>query len=364
MVRETRPEFLIAKGRKTMYPFSDGSFAVKNGWYVIAWAHEIGRQPTERNILNEPVALYTTEAGDPVAIGGRCPHRHFPLAAGCLRGDDIVCGYHGIAFGPDGRCTDIPSQDHIPTSYRVRHYPLVKHWEWLFIWPGDPDKADPALLPDLGEIGITDPRFVARPFYFHEINARYQLMNDNLLDLSHLAYLHGSSIGVKENATTHDVRQESDRWMRSTRLLKAVPQAPFLQADPSYTGPVDRLVQMDFCLPGFHWGVDDTVRSESASQVADDLLMAFKVYHAVTPATFDTSYYFFAMAAMQEDHLNDKYEQLIAVVGEDIFASQAIERMLKLYPQPPGELMLKSDTHAVRGRRLLQAMMDAEATAN
>ena len=91
-----------------MYPFKEGSFAPRNGWYVAAFTYELKHELLSRWILNEPVVLYRTESGVPVALDGRCPHRHFPLGKSCLKGDEIQCGYHGITFGPDGKCTRVP----------------------------------------------------------------------------------------------------------------------------------------------------------------------------------------------------------------------------------------------------------------
>lgn len=178
-----------------MYPFSEGSFAPRNGWYVAAFASEVGETLLARTILNEPVVLYRKHDGVAVAVGGRCPHRHFPLGASRREGDAIVCGYHGITFGSDGRCIRIPSQDHVPQSYRIPAYPLIEHGVWLFIWMGDPGRADPALLPALDAIGFDIPGAPLHPIAFHEIACRYQLLNDNLLDLSHLSFLHGRTSG-------------------------------------------------------------------------------------------------------------------------------------------------------------------------
>jgi len=194
-----------------MYPFTEGSFAVRNGWYVAAFAQDVQRALISRWILNEPVVLYRTEAGEAVAVAGRCPHRHFPLGQSQLSGDEIICGYHGITFGPDGLCTRVPSQQTVPGVYKIRKYPLVERGLWLWIWPGDPALADESLLPDLQDAGFHDPRFRFQPYYTHEIAGRYQLLNDNLLDLTPLAVLHRSSIGVAENASIPEEREETPR---------------------------------------------------------------------------------------------------------------------------------------------------------
>ena len=342
-----------------MYPFNPESFAVRNGWYVAAFARDVTHALCSRTILNQPVVLYRKENGEAVAVGGRCPHRHFPLGKSCLKGDTIVCGYHGITFGPDGKCVNIPSQRGVPNAYRIPTYPLVEHGMWLWIWPGDPEKADPGLLPDLQEIGCEGGGMVARPFYTHEVNCRYQLLNDNLLDLSHLAFLHGSSIGTLENASTPEKLEQRPGFLSSRRYITNAPSTPSSETmGRQYTGPEDRVIGMDFYLPGFHAGVGEHLYPQGHPQAGQRLHYS-RVYHAITPATYDTAYYFFGMSTPGGQRLNLAEKYLVPVIAEDIFASEEIEKMLKLVGHP-SELMLKSDRNAVMGRRALQAMMDAE----
>ena len=140
-----------------MYPFKPGSFAPRNAWYVVAFANEVGRALIGRTVINTPLAIYRKENGELVALDGRCPHRHFPLAKSCLEGDNVRCGYHGFAFGPDGQCVDIPSQAHAPLSYRVPTYPIVEHGLWVMtdeiyehlVYGGAASVSLPALLPEL-----------------------------------------------------------------------------------------------------------------------------------------------------------------------------------------------------------------------
>lgn len=348
-----------------MYPFKDGCFAPRNGWYVAAFAHEIGRQLLSRWILNEPVVMYRTEAGEATAINGRCPHRHFPLGKSRLEGDTIVCGYHGITFGPDGRCTRVPSQQHVPSSYRVRHYPLVQHGIWMFIWPGDPDLADPALLPDLTTADYFAPGFRIEPFYALEVKGRYQLLNDNLLDLTHLAYLHGTSIGVEANASVPEEREEIGNMLRSRRQMRNVPPPPSYAGVLDYDGLVDRVSGMDFHLPGFHSGIDAMTIPEDHPTRGGEMLTNRRVFHAVTPGKHDTTNYFFALGGrnMGDAEIERSRQYLRPVIEEDAMATREIEEMIETLDYTPSELMLKSDASAVRGRRALQAMMDRELAA-
>jgi len=345
-----------------MYPFNEGSFAPRNAWYVAAFAHEIDRSLTGRTILGEPVVLYRKEDGTAVAVGGRCPHRHFPLAASCLSGDTIICGYHGIAFGADGECTDIPSQDFVPRSYRIPTYPLVEHGMWAWIWPGDPALADTGLLPDLEEIGFAGHGDTPVPLFFREVACRYQLLNDNLLDLTHLAVLHGSSIGVPENASTPVEVIQEERVIRGRRVILGAPPTPVIARRHPDATRVDQIVGMDFHLPGFHAGVGDHVRSADDPVRAGEPLQRSRVFHAVTPATQHSCYYWFGMVSLG-DQIDPEQARasLDPVIDEDVFASEEIEKMLQLIGGRPRELMLRSDLLAVNGRRMLQAMMDAES---
>lgn len=346
-----------------MYPFTPGSFAPKNAWYVAAFIEDIGRELVGRTIVNTPVVLYRKEDGEAVALDGRCPHRHFPLAKSCLKGDTIVCGYHGIAFGPDGECVDVPSQAHAPKALRVPTYPLVEHGMWLWIWVGEPDKADRALLPSLVELGLEGEGLTPHTMFFHEVPCRYQLLNDNLFDLSHLAFLHGTSIGTLENASTPEELEKRPGFVSSMRHIRGAPTPPIMHKLGTYpTDTIDRSMGMASHLPGLHCGITRVSYPADHPQAAGQFISMNRVYHAITPATPRTCYYHFAVAVEPGVDVDQMRVNLAPVIDEDIFASVEIEKMLDLYDGvPPPERMVKSDKNAVEGRRMLQAMMDAEA---
>jgi phenylpropionate dioxygenase-like ring-hydroxylating dioxygenase large terminal subunit len=101
---------------------------IRNEWYVAAESAEVGRRPMDRTLLGHGVLLYRKLDGSPVALRNRCPHRSFPLSKGTLKGDDVVCGYHGLQFGSNGRCErraelrrrgymPMPSRECAPVKY-------------------------------------------------------------------------------------------------------------------------------------------------------------------------------------------------------------------------------------------------------
>jgi phenylpropionate dioxygenase-like ring-hydroxylating dioxygenase large terminal subunit len=137
-----------------MEPHDPGSFAnhatplIRNCWYVAARYEEIGRTPLARKLLNVDVVLWRTQAGIPVAMRNRCPHRSFPLARAKLVGDRLVCGYHGMEFGPDGVCAHMPALARAPSTAMVHTYPTADRGPLTWIWMGATDLADESLIPD------------------------------------------------------------------------------------------------------------------------------------------------------------------------------------------------------------------------
>lgn len=342
-----------------MYPFTDGSYAPKNGWYVAAFCHEIGEELLSRWILNQPVVMYRKADGTAVAVQGRCPHRHYPLGASKRVGDAIQCGYHGITFDHAGQCTFVPSQQAIPGVYTIHAYPLVERGLWAWIWPGDPALADESLIPTAQEMGLDIEGIYAKPFYYHHVDGRYQLLNDNLLDLTHLGYLHASSIGTPDDAATPEERDVSDRRISSRRIMRNTQPPPAFQEMFDFSGPIDRVSGMDFYFPGFHSGVGDVYVAQGHERAGEQLRMS-RVWHAVTPAKTHSTNYFFGMGSRDRDGVEAMVEYLKPVLEEDIFATVEIEKIISTLDDLPPELMLKSDGTAVLGRRKLQAMMDAE----
>ena len=85
-----------------------------------------------------------------------------PLSLGRLEGDTLRCGYHGLRFDARGRCVEIPGQTQIPPDAAIRAYPLVERFNWVWIWMGDPKRADPALIP-IGGGWITRNGLVPSP---------------------------------------------------------------------------------------------------------------------------------------------------------------------------------------------------------
>ncbi|MEQ6333758.1 aromatic ring-hydroxylating dioxygenase subunit alpha [Sphingobium sp. MK2] len=343
-----------------MFPFKDDHFAPLNRWYIAAWSNELTTTPFERWILDEPVAMYRTEDGQCVAVDGRCPHHLFPLGKSKLNGNNIRCGYHGLEFAPDGSCVAAPFLDHIPSSCRIKSYAVAERWEWVWIWPGDPALADESLIPDHFDIKLTDPAYLAEPARHAEINARYQLINDNLLDLTHVEVLHASTIGeagvgrVKEEVTS------GDGWIKSDRYLPDTSVPPAFQL---FLGDqmVDRRFGMKWQMPALHVGYD--LFTQPASQGNGAHVGQLNVFHAVTPARKHACHYFVATSrdfGVEDKNASTMFRAAVsATLDEDMFAAEEVERHLQA-TSTPRELLFRSDATLVKGRRMLEELMASE----
>jgi phenylpropionate dioxygenase-like ring-hydroxylating dioxygenase large terminal subunit len=199
---------------------------IRNLWYVAAWSHDVpAGKPVASDVIGEPVVLYRRGGGALVALEDRCPHRHAPLSLGRVEGDDLRCMYHGLRFGPDGSCVEVPGTATVPPRLHARTLPVVERWGWVWVWPGDPAQADPARVPRA--FGLDDPEWDYRSGGF-EYEADYELLNDNLCDLSHLDFVHettlGRSTGAKWSTDHPRIDAEDDglrieRWFRDHPIM-------------------------------------------------------------------------------------------------------------------------------------------------
>jgi vanillate O-demethylase monooxygenase subunit len=269
---------------------------VRNAWYVAAWDHEVTREMRRRIILDEPVLLFRRDDGQPVALEDRCCHRQAPLSMGKLVGNIVQCPYHGLQFDTTGKCIKVPSQDRIPASARIRNYPVVERNHWIWIWMGDPAKADPALIEDFHWMDDPGWRFGGSTLH---VDANYLLVVENLLDTTHLPFLHPTSLGTDAFARSEfEVTREGDR-VKATRWLMNELPAPFHKQMGGFADgvKVDRWQIAMFGPPCFvKLDVGSAPVGTGARQGDRSQGMNMYNLNAITPETEKTAHYFFAQA--------------------------------------------------------------------
>ena len=269
---------------------------VRNAWYVAAWDHEVTRSLTRRILLNEPVVLFRTDSGKAVALEDRCCHRQAPLSMGKLVGNIVECPYHGLQFDPTGKCVKVPSQERVPANARVKSYPLVERYHWLWIWLGDPAKADPALIEDFHF--LDDPAWGYGGSYL-KVEANYLLLVENLLDTTHLPFLHPTTLGTDAFARSEfEVAREGDRIQVARWLMNELP-APFHKQMGGFPDgmKVDRWQIAHYGPPSFvKLDVGSSPVGTGAREGNRSQGMNMWNLNAITPETEKTAHYFYAQA--------------------------------------------------------------------
>jgi phenylpropionate dioxygenase-like ring-hydroxylating dioxygenase large terminal subunit len=266
--------------------------ALRNAWYVAAWADELGRDTLlGRTILSEPVVMFRDAAGVAHAIGDRCPHRFAPLHLGKHVGDAVQCGYHGLEFGADGRCSRNPhGSGAVPQGASVPVYPVVERYGMAWIWMGSAPPDESLIPADFAFAGDGTRAHIKG--YLH-VNANYLLLVDNLMDLSHGLYLHAGFLANEEMREDFapEARLEGDIVVCEREQPNIKPPAIWAPSLPEGTERVDYFSNVYWYPPAFvihpvgcrmlgkEEGVDGGVSSRSA--------------HMFTPETESTSHYFY-----------------------------------------------------------------------
>jgi len=336
---------------------------LKNFWYVAAWSHELVGTPLGRVILNEPVVLFRDANGDPIALEDRCPHRRVPLSMGkVVEGGLLQCHYHGLRFDKTGSCVRIPGQEMIPPTAKARSYPVVERYRWVWIWMGDPALADAATIPDYHY--LDSPDWGAKGTLFH-VNANWQLIVDNLLDLTHLAFVHETTIGnaaVAENAAVKVKRSPNNVMV--TRWIIDKPAPPTYVKAGNFTTNVDRWQIIDFVPPAFlrlSVGATPTGTGAPEGRFVDGIHM--RNLNAITPETETTTHYFWAQAHdfdVRNAQLTDMiFEQVKTAFLEDVAVFEAQQRVISANPNAP-QIDINADAGGIQARRILDRLHQDE----
>ena len=332
---------------------------LRNFWYVAAWPSEIGEKPLARTICGEEIAFYRTGDNKVVALEDRCCHRNLPLTMGKVEGDNLRCGYHGLLFDKSGQCVEVPGQSQIPPGARVKSYPLVEKWKLLWIWMGDPAKADEKTIPDW--YYMDHPDWVAahgndeKPLY---MRCNWELNNDNLLDLMHVVYVHPATLGgagLDNNPVTTTRLQNSVRMMRWSSDVEPV---PLLAKLAGFNGTVSDRWQATTCELPSHCTIDaGFAEAGKVDRDGDwDQGVRLRALITATPETETTSFMFYAQCrnfARGDEEVSQRFiKQIRAIFDQDIAVMEGQQRINSALPNA-ATVEIRCDVPVVAMRRLV-----------
>lgn len=339
---------------------------LRNCWYVAGWEDEVPADGLfERTLLNESILFYRRTDGSLVALENRCPHRGAPLHVGRREGDSVRCGYHGLKFNAAGVCTEIPGQDLIPPRACVRSYPVVAKDELLWIWMGDPALADDRAIVRFP--WHTDAGWRRKRAYLH-YQAPYTLIVDNLLDFSHLAFVHSTTIGTPSTASTRAQVEAIEGGLKVTRRYYNDQIQANRRSIATFDGPADRWQIYEWFAPSFLRLYTGSAPAGTGAHEGHLVPEAMQYRHCSvqTPETGSTTHYWFTHAANFKTETSEVIDVVFDGVqrafqeDKDIIEHQ--QRALKL-GRPFEPMGIAHDSAMVQARRLMKRLLDEEARA-
>lgn len=337
-------------------------------WYVAAWSDEVTQQPLARTFCDEPVVLFRGASGSVIALEDRCCHRNLPLSQGKVEGDCLACGYHGMVYDARGLCVRIPGQDFIPKNACVRSFPVREQDGMVWIWPGDPARVGEMEPPPYPF--HSDPRWAHRSSRY-VIGGHHELINDNLIDLSHVGYVHGKTIGGTPQAHSEanlEVQRLPDgvvvrRWMRDSL------PPPTYQRTYGFAGRIDRWMEIGF-VPGLvqiYIGANDAGQGVDEKGHMDSL--GIRIFNGITPEGAGSTHYFWSAAhnfKVDDPAVTQAFfNEIAATFAEDKVVIEAQQERFARFPRRPN-VALQSDAGGVHARRVIAEAMrrqESQATA-
>jgi vanillate O-demethylase monooxygenase subunit len=301
---------------------------LRNAWYMVTWSKElVAGAPVATSVLGESITL--------------------------RRGDD------GSVRALD---------DH--SGLRV--YPTAERHSAVWIWMGKPERADVGRIVDF--VGPDHPDWAMLPGRM-DYDADYRLIQDNLLDLTHVPYVHRSSFGRGD-------ARINDAWIRAevhvtpledgVRVLRWVAGTP---ASPSLRQPegtmVDALTAYDYRVPGIFLLTTRHYLAGAAArfprELPTDIEPLFTTFscQAVTPLDARRTCYHFAYGPSRKhpgaEAMKDGFATLaLKAFNEDKVLIEAQQQIIDADPSRR-MVMLDFDRSPVMYNRLVAKLMAEEA---
>jgi phenylpropionate dioxygenase-like ring-hydroxylating dioxygenase large terminal subunit len=352
------------------YPFPHDHAYARNQWYIAAWAAEVGAEPMARTILDQEIVFWRTADGEISALAGLCPHRWAPMATGKVLGDTLQCPYHGAEFDRSGGCVRVPGMDRPPPSLTLRRFPVVELGPCIWIWPGDEEACDLDLLPDAASVGLGGDGWRVDPAGPITIQARPQLLIENLFDQSHLGTVHPSTLTVDGVHIIPDYVEHAVTDARFS-VVRELPVSPADEGARAVFPDLDQYMNARLFNELLGVAVIVSIGSHTYAVEADGgsprLVGRMNFLHGVTPCTAHSTHYFGAMTrdfAQDNDDLTTMLmERNVQVMLEDVKVLEAIEPGLDMHADPRREVHFGTDAAAMQVRQRMMRVIGAEVGA-
>tara|TARA_Y100001936_G_scaffold253479_1_gene318374 strand:- start:9978 stop:11021 length:1044 start_codon:yes stop_codon:yes gene_type:complete len=338
-------------------------YFVRNAWYAACWGSDLEFGiPLGKTVLGEQIVIWRDSDGAAVALEDRCCHRHLPLSLGRVTGDTLQCGYHGLEFDRSGICVNVPGQSRVPPGAQIRSYPVRERHALIWIWCGDPVRADDDDIPDL--FWLDHPDWVQTGGHLH-MKADYRLLIDNLLDLTHVSYVHKDTIaGDPKEALVPVKTTREGKSIRVERWMLGFTAPPMYNEARKFNGEVDRWQLIKWQAPSTVT-LDIGCADAGTGAPEGDRSMGISMWsnHIITPETQTTTHYHWAFARNYKLD-DDAVSQVLAEGGLQTFKEDVVvlerqqQALAEMGDRPVVDINI--DNAPLQFRNILREMIAAD----
>jgi vanillate O-demethylase monooxygenase subunit len=337
---------------------------LRNAWYVAALHDELpAGKLLARTYLEEPVVLFRDDTGTVRALQDRCAHRFAPLSEGtlCDGGASVQCRYHGLRFDGAGTCVHNP-QGAVPKAAVVKSYPVRERDGLVWIWMGEAEP-DLSTLPDYSAVTSAPEHATIRGYM--PTACHYELFVDNILDLSHVDFLHPTTLGSGALSRTRpEVSDPGPHGVRIAWLSSGDAAPAAFDAHLREQGrPTDQWTEVIWTAPStmlLRAGATLQGEPREAGVGTQNL-------HLATPETAGTTHYWYW--STRDFAVTAEANAFIRPIIEGVFAGED-KPMLEMQQRRIGDadfwslkpVLLPADAGAARVRRKLHALIEKEQT--
>ena len=339
---------------------------LRNCWYVAGWSEDYGRILKPEKYLGENIVIYRKQDGTPAALENACPHRKVPLSNGTLAEDNIICAYHGLTFNDKGQCIDSPTQRGMtPRRAVVRSYPIIDKYRLLWIWMGDPELADPDKIFPIDN--FENPMWGSTDGGVLDIKCNYLWVCDNLLDPSHVAWVHVTSFaGAGTDDQPLDI-EKTDRGVVVSRWIHGNLPSPYYADLVKFDGNCDRLQHYEMCLPAIalNKSIYTPEGTGGLGKVHIDKTYINISYNFMTPIDKDNTRYFWFQHRNTDPHDKDISEKMNAGAVMAFEEDRAVLEDVHLGMENPAtpNIDLGLDAGAKQFRMMLSRKIEEEQSS-
>ena len=335
---------------------------LRNAWYVAARSSDLGQSLTPLRMLGENIVAFRTENGDPAALEDACCHRKLPLSMGRRQGDHVVCGYHGLTFDQTGKCVTAPTQSRLPAGARVRSYPMIDRWGMSWIWMGNPALADSDKIVSIDNHDAAGWCLSGGDTMTCACN--YLYLTDNLLDPSHVAWVHATTFAAGGTEDTPLSIDASDHGVVVWRWILDQELPPYYAPLVKFGGRCDRLQHYEVRYPSI--GINKSIFTPAGSGGAEKPLhpeaYVMVSYHFLTPTDAERTRYYWLQHRNTDPHDAAVTAGIAAsarnAFEEDRRVLEAVQRGMASAATPYINLAL--DAGSLRFRRQLAVLIERE----